>query len=179
MPPAGRVAGTGRTPAPGVGPAWSGTPLDVMSGQTPPAAARHPQVAGGACHHLLGPRCRWGDPRGPDHTQAAEEAPAARTTFGVGLSSLAACRLPVQAPRLGHRLLPQLGPPAGQGLPRGRRIQSVGTDDPRARGRHMHERPPDTLVDGHAPAALGRGLLPRPLPVEPLAERHPALRTRA
>jgi hypothetical protein len=178
MQPTGLVAGTGRTPAPWVGPAWSGTPLGVMSGQTPPAAARHQQVAGGSGHHLLGHRCRWGDPRGQAHTQADEEAPAARTTFGMGIASLTAGRLPVQDHRLCHRLLPQLGPTAGQGRPLGRRIPSVGTDDPSARGRHRHEIPPDTLVDGHAPAALGRGLLPGPLPVEPIAARHHALLTR-
>jgi hypothetical protein len=112
-------------------------------------SSRVVQRASGSCHHLLGHRCRGWVPGRQDHTQVDEQARAVRTTCGMGLSSLTPCRLPGQDHRRCHRRLPQLGSTAGDSLPLGCRVQSIGTDDPRARGQHMPE-VPHPRSSGHA-----------------------------
>jgi hypothetical protein len=102
---------------------------------------RAPCRAGGACHDLHEPRCRWGAPRGQEPTPADQQATAAWTAFGRNSPAVTARPLPVQHERLFSRPWPHLGAADRQGLTLG------GADRPSPR---------TTRVPGSGPCRRSR-----------------------
>ena len=67
----------------------------MASGRTPPSVGGQPCLAGGSCRDLRKPGI-WGwNPGGQEHAEAHQQTTADRTAFGMIVTPVLACRLPV------------------------------------------------------------------------------------